>query len=336
MGNFPAIRELYPDQSTLSRKVGNFSHLVVLFYNYLILFDFYFTAMATRDDQESANFQAALHAALRRVLLPLVRLMLARGVNYNVIAEMLKRLFVEVADKEFRLDTKRQTDSRVSLLTGVHRKDVKRLRRGPIEAIKKAAPEISLGAQIIAAWNANPAYVDEEGVPKPLARFAQDGGELSFEALVRSISTDIHPRAVLDEWLRRGIAEINERNEVSLKAEAFIPEEGYAEKMFYLGHDLHDHAAATVNNVLGSSAPMLERCVHYDGLDAEAVAKLKDFATRQGMRALRAVNTRAAEALAATREQAPANPARLTFGVYFYDESQPARTPAAMDPSAKE
>lgn len=292
--------------------------------------------MIPPDDNGSASFQGALHVALRHILLPLVRLMLARGVNYNVLAEMLKSLFVEVADKEFKLDTKRQTDSRVSLLTGVHRKDVKRLRRGPIAHAPKPAPPISLGAQIIAAWNADPSCVDEEGVPKPLARFAQDGGELSFEALVRRISTDIHPRAVLDEWLRRGLAEVNERNEVCLKAEAFIPEEGYAEKMFYLGHDLHDHAAASVNNVLGAGAPMLERCVHYEGLDAEAIAKLKEFATRQGMRALRAVNTRAAEALAATRDQAPAKPARMTFGVYFYDESQPARAPAAMDSSAPE
>jgi hypothetical protein len=138
---------------------------------------------------------------------------------------------------------------------------------------------------------------------------------------------------VLDEWLRRGIAEINERNEVCLKAEAFIPEQGFEEKLFYLGHDLHDHAAASVNNVLGAREPMLERCVHYEGLDAEAVAKLREFATRQGMRALRAVNARAAEALAATREQAPANPARLTFGVYFYDEPQSA--PAAPDASDK-
>ena len=272
-------------------------------------------------EQSPKEFQAALERALRRALLPLVRLMLARGVNYGTVAEMLKSLFVEVADREFKLDTKRQTDSRVSLLTGVHRKDVKRLRRSPVDADKRAAPEISLGAQVIAAWNANPAFIDAEGLPRPLARFAQDGGDQSFEALVRSVSTDIHPRAVLDEWLRRGIAEISERNEVRLKAEAFIPEEGYAEKLFYLGHDLHDHAAASVNNIVGGKAPMFERCVHYDGLPAAAVDQLKDFAARQGMRALRAVNTRAAEALAATREEPPPAPARMTFGVYFYEEA---------------
>lgn len=286
--------------------------------------------MQTDLTRQNKDIHAAMERALRRALLPLVRLMLARGLNYGVVAEMLKGLFVEVADREFKLDHKRQTDSRVSLLTGVHRKDVKRLRTGPAEATEKKTPEISLGAQVVAAWNANPNYVDEEGVPKPLARFAQGGGEQSFEALVRSVSTDIHPRALLDEWIRRGIAQLNERNEVALKAEAFIPEEGYQEKFFYLGHDLHDHAAASVNNVLGGT-PTLERCVHYDGLDAAAVLQLREFATRQGMRALRSVNAKAAEALAAAREKPPASTARMTFGVYFYDEKEAAGITAPSD-----
>jgi hypothetical protein len=281
-------------------------------------------------DKDSADIQTAFARALRRVLLPLVRLMLTRGLHYPAAAEMLKGLYVEVADREFSLDAKRQTDSRVSLLSGVHRKDVKRLRHALPEERAAIPPDVSLGSQIVAAWNANPAFVDEEGVPKPLARFAQDGGEQSFEALVKGISTDIHPRALLDEWMRRGIATINEQNQVCLQAEAFIPEEGYAEKMFYFGHDLHDHAAATAHNVTGGQPPMLERCVHYDGLDPTAVEKISEAAVKLGMRALRGVNTRAAEALAAARDTQPSRPTRMTFGVYFYQEPQemlPASAP---------
>ncbi len=278
--------------------------------------------MATPSDKDISTLPQPLGDAFKRILRPLVRVMLARGLHYPTIAEMLKSLFVEIADKEFKLDSKRQTDSRISLLSGVHRKDVKRLRCGIPYAGKNTELKISLDAQIIAAWNANPAYVDEEGVPKPLARFAQDGGDQSYEALVKKVSTDIHPRAVLDEWLRRGIAAINEQNQVYLKTEAFIPAEGETEKLFYFGHDLHDHAAASAHNMLNSGEPMLERCVHYDGLDSEAVAKLRDLATRSAMRALRTVNSRAAEALADGRDHAPANPTRMTFGVYFYQAPQ--------------
>jgi len=285
-------------------------------------------------DRDSATVQASFARALRRVLLPLVRLMLTRGLHYPAAAELLKSLFVEVADREFELDTKPQTDSRVSLLTGVHRKDVKRLRHALPEEKAAMPADVSLGSQIIAAWNANPAFVDEEGVPKPLARFAQDGGEQSFEALVKGISTDMHPRAVLDEWLRGGIATINEQNEVCLHADAFIPEEGYAEKMFYFGHNLHDHAAATVHNITGGQPPMLERCVHYDGLDAKAVEQIGEATVKANMRSLRAINARAAEALAAARDTPPSRPTRLTFGVYFYREAQKIQTSSVPEEPA--
>lgn len=285
-------------------------------------------------DKPSSALENALSDAFKRILRPLVRVMLARGMHYPAIAEMLKSLFVEIADKEFKLDSKRQTDSRVSLLSGVHRKDVKRLRRGIPYAGKSSEVRISLDAQIIAAWNATPAYVDEEGIPKPLARFAQDGGEQSYEALVKKVSTDIHPRAVLDEWLRRGIAAINEKNEIYLKTEAFIPAAGDTEKLFYFGHDLHDHAAASAHNMLNRGEPMLERCVHYDILDAKSVATIQEFATKQGMRALRAVNKHAAEAVA-TRDNAPENVARITFGVYFYHEQRPASEATTDKDAAK-
>ena len=71
----------------------------------------------------------ALLRALRHALRPLVRLMIAGGVTLPALIEMLKGLLVDVADKEFGLAGKAPTDSRVSLVTGVHRKDVSRLRR---------------------------------------------------------------------------------------------------------------------------------------------------------------------------------------------------------------
>ena len=70
----------------------------------------------------------ALVRALRKLLRPLVRLMLAHGITYPYLSDLLKGLFVEVAEQDFRLDAKAPTDSRVSLVSGVHRKDVARLR----------------------------------------------------------------------------------------------------------------------------------------------------------------------------------------------------------------
>ena len=209
----------------------------------------------------------ALVQALRHAMRPLVKLMLSRGVTFTYASELLKSLFVEVADRDFRLDGKVPTDSRVSLISGVHRKEVNRLRQ-TLDSGEETVPEvISLGAQLVAQWMGTPPYVDDAGQPQPLARFASEGAELSFETLVGRVSRDIRPRVVLDEWLRLGVVHIDELGRVCLNVGAFVPTKGFDEKSFYLGHNLHDHAAAAAHNLLDGEPPFMERSVHYEGLE---------------------------------------------------------------------
>lgn len=271
--------------------------------------------------------QTLVLSALRHVLRPLVRLLLLHGINYTMLLEELKRVFVRVADEEFRLDGKPQTDSRLTLLTGVHRKDVHRIRDEnavPPEEFVRA----SLGAQLISIWVANPDYLDETGQPMPLPRLARAGGERSFEALVASISKDFRARPVLDEWLRLGIAHVDDADRVCLNTEAFVPRQGLEEKLFFFRMNIHDHLAAAVNNLDESRAALLERCVYYDGLTPENVAHLHQYATQQGMNALKAVNRRALQLQQAQTAQSEGESAlqRMNFGVYFHQAPSDAPT----------
>lgn len=258
--------------------------------------------------------------ALRRALRPLIRLMLARGVTYPYLAELLKGLFVEVADKEFRIGARAPTDSRVSLMTAVHRKDVSRLRQVLQSSAELVPSVVSLGAQLVALWLGTPRYLDENRRPLPLPRFASEGGELSFEALVASVNSDIRSRVVLDEWLRLGVVHMDERRRVCLNAEAFVPAAGFDEKAFYLGHNLHDHAAAAAHNLLGGQPAFLERSVHYDALSAGSIQSLARQSEELGMSVLLALNQSALAAEQAdAADSAPRQ--RMTFGIYFYSEA---------------
>ncbi len=263
--------------------------------------------------------QLLIANALKHVFRPFVKLMLANNLSYTFAIDLIKTLFVEVADQDFAIDDKRQTDSRISLMSGVHRKDVRRLRELQPNAEDVMPGNVSLGSQLIALWNANPAYTNNEGIPKPLPRFASDNADASFESMVRSLSTDIHPRAVLDEWLRLGVAKLDEDNFVHLTTDMFITQEGFDEKVFYFGHNLHDHAAAAVSNVAGQRPGFFERCVHYDELSQQSVMEIADLAQKQGMKALRDVNKVADEAATSDKSANNAN-MRMTYGVYFYAE----------------
>ena len=64
-----------------------------------------------------------------QLLRPAVRLMLRHGVTAPAFATALKRVFLHAAQDELRAHGKALTDSAVSLLSGVHRRDVRNLTR---------------------------------------------------------------------------------------------------------------------------------------------------------------------------------------------------------------
>jgi len=261
----------------------------------------------------------ALTSALCKVLRPLVKLMLAKGMTYGYLTGILKKIYVEVGDKNFRMNNKPVSDSHLSLLTGIHRKDIKRL-RSTANTNSAIIPEtVSMGARLVCQWTSEPVYLDENNHPKPLPRFMRDGGNVSFEGLVASVSKDIRSRVVLDEWLRLGIVEIDDQRRVCLKVEAFVPTKGFDEKAYYFGHNLHDHSAAAASNLIGENQPFLERSVHYDSLSAESIKILAKQSELLGMQTLLTINKKAM-ALENDDVLKHGTRHRMTLGVYFFSE----------------
>ncbi len=269
-------------------------------------------------NHSAGELPVLLLAALRRILRPLIRLLLSHGIHFQTFCDLVKSAYIQVAEDEFKLEDKPQTDSRISLLTGVHRRDVKRLRDNP-ETESSFTPQASLSAQLLARWSGNPEHLDPQGAPLPLPRLASKGGDRSFEALVQSVSKDFRSRVVLDEWLRQGIATLDEHDNVHLAADAFVSPQGIEEKVFFFGQNIHDHLAATVHNMAGTKPPFLERCVYYDQLSPDSVREFARFAETAGMKALHNVNRRAIELQDkdAGREDAIH---RTNFGIYNFSE----------------
>lgn len=254
--------------------------------------------------------------ALQHVLKPLIKLALTQGINYQMLSELLKTVFVQVAEEDFRLVQREQTDSRISLLTGLHRKDVHRLRHQP-EARLNQPTRINFGAQLVGLWVSDADFTEGNNKPKALPRLASAGGDISFERLVARVSKDIRARPVLDEWLRLGVVHIDENDSVCLNTEAFVPSADFEGKLFFFQQNIHDHAAAITHNLMNLSPSMLERCVYYDGLTISAINELKALAEQQGMLALKAINAKAIELQSACLNLPEANQ-RFTYALYFY------------------
>ncbi len=271
---------------------------------------------------------APLQAAVLRILRPIVRVLIGRRVPFPELLDRLKELYVAVAVRDYELDGKRMTDSRISLITGLQRKDIKTIRA----RLDGASAERDAGAgplpRVMTLWQTSARYLTPDGDPLPLPRHAEPGRP-SFESLVAEISRDIHPRTVLDELLRLGLVELDPIiGLLRPTSEAFLPGRDDAALLGYFGANLGDHAEASAANVLAAPAPgpFFERAVHYNQLTPDSVAALETLARDLQTKALVRLN---AEALALqTRDRGKAEATgRFRCGAFIFlsDRSQPEK-----------
>lgn len=270
--------------------------------------------------------EAILNAAAH-LLRPLVRLMLRTGITFPILADRLRVLFVETAAASLP-DERARTDSRLSLATGIHRKEIRRLREAgegaPVPRLAEP-PAVTVTSAILARWLGTLGEPAMEGEAPVLPRAAAEGP--SFEALVRSVTKDVRPRAVLEDWLAQGIVSLDAEDRVRLNAEAFVPRPGAEAQLFYFGRNLHDHlAAAAANVVAAEAAPFPDLSLHYDRLSPPAAAALEAAARAGAARLLRDLNRRAAAIATADDAQPGKGPTRrVNFGLYVYVEDETPR-----------
>jgi len=264
-----------------------------------------------------------------RVLQPLVRLLLRNGVTYTVFAAALKRVFLAAAQQELASRGMAQTDSAVSLLSGVHRRDVRTLGREDTaraaERESAAPPEqprrLGLAAQVVARWMHDTRFLAADGTSRLLPRSAAEPGP-SFDSLVASVSRDVRPKAVLDELLRLGVVQDTAAG-LLLSRGGFAPRQGFEDLSWLAAQNLQDHAAAAVANLSGD-ANFLEQAVFVDQITEASAAQLHQAAVKAWEAAFQTVMGEAQTRFDADAQQAPAAERghRARFGVYFYSERE--------------
>ena len=256
--------------------------------------------------------QAALVKAVIMLCRPLIRLLIEKGMTFPQFRELMKTLYVEVATEHFSLDEKNPSDSRIFVLTGIHRKDIKRIREQDEPVITSSA---SLSAEIIARWNGMAEFLDDKNKPRALLKSGK-GDAAGFEQLVASVNKDVRSKVILEEWLRLDIVRMKD-DYVVLNKSAFVANKEFKEMAYYLGHNVHDHLASCVSNILAEEEPMLERSVYYASLTEESVNKLNTIASKKGKELLQHVNKQAIKLHDADKDKADANH-RMRLGVYWY------------------
>ena len=262
------------------------------------------------------------HAVLQLALAvarPLVTWLLRSGVGYGEFCVALKPVFLAQAQAEQQRSNTKPTDSALSLLSGLHRKDVRELLAtgvldaGPRTSLGKASP----ANQVVTRWLAGSLA---ETLPV-------SGPEPSFEALARSVSRDIHPRSVLQELLRLGL--VQEANGlVSRQRQAFVPDAQHDEARQLLAGSVADHLAAGVHNLTANDGKKFtEQSVFADGLSAESARTLQLLSNTLWRQVMTTMVTAAVPLC--EKDEPLGGSHRIRLGMYCWSEDEKTSTEGA-------
>ena len=266
----------------------------------------------------SANVQA-LSTVVLRILRPLVRILLRNGISYGTFADLAKWVYIDVARQDFGIGDRKQSTSRVSILTALSRKEVTRVRKLPRPNDQRSAEQYNRAARVIAAWLREPDFIDSEGQP---AILPMSGRGATFSELVRRFSGDIPARAIRDELMRVGALEQLEDGRIRLLARAYIPKTSEIDKIHILGTDV-SHLISTIDHNLrpNTPEPFFQRKVAYDNLPHEVLPQFRRLTVRKAQALLENMDRWLA------RHDRDTNPAvagterrRAGIGIYYFEE----------------
>lgn len=251
-----------------------------------------------------------------RILAPLVRLLIAKGVTFQMASEVLKQVYVRVAQKQFA-DDDEATGTKLSLLTGLNRKEIRRLTSEDVE--KTGAPMSSYASAVHSVWRTQRRWLDKQGNPKVLPRRTSNN-QLSFDDLVKSVTTDHRPSAIYEELLRLQYVELDAKEDVRLKPIGYMEDPNFEGKVYTVGDRIEDHLNAAITNILEPTPHFLERSVFSDELSNSSAEQLHALARAEWDQIQdKVINA----AIALEKNDAltdASTQTRIRVGIYFFSE----------------
>jgi hypothetical protein len=137
--------------------------------------------------------------------------------------DLVKLAYVDAArSEEFQLTGRRSSDTRLAILTGLTRREIKRLRDE--EGAFDSGTNLSRIGRLIAAWNQDPGFTGPYGLPLAIPFDAPRGSaDPSFLELVKRHAPDIAPKEMLEELIRIGLAHVDDDGLIRNSGRTYIP-----------------------------------------------------------------------------------------------------------------
>ena len=112
--------------------------------------------------------QEVLKDTLRKILMALIRTLLRNGMAYGEFDQIARKCYVDVAYRDFTPPGKKQTVSNVAILTGLNRKEVKKLAELDLEQLGTDLRQYNRVVRVLGGWINDPRFLRKDGDPRDL------------------------------------------------------------------------------------------------------------------------------------------------------------------------
>jgi len=192
------------------------------------------------------DIQRQILGAMLLVLRPIARALLRAGIGYREFAEISKNAFVDVAGKDYGLRGRPTNISRVAVMTGLTRKEVRRIRDKSEKGDEISLAKLTPMSQVMHRWYTEDEFTSENGVPLVLD-FDAEGP--SFAGLVKKFGGDIPPGAMRTELKRIGAVEELESGQLHALTRSIVGLDDHEKLVRGLAHVMYPAALSLVHNL---------------------------------------------------------------------------------------
>lgn len=257
-----------------------------------------------------------VNAAVLRLLRPLIRVLLRHGMAYGTFAELARKAYVEEGFVHVGATGKRPNISNVSALTGLTRKESKRLRELKVVDDESSSKRYNRAIRVISGWTGDPRFQTAIGEP---AILPMDGEEGSFSSLVKEFSGDIPPAAMLSVLESSGTVK-NVEQGLELQVKAYIPSATPLEKLTILGTDVAELLDTIGHNLEAAPAERyFQRKVSNVLLHPDAASEFRELSTRKSQLLLEEFHDWLSSHETDPSSESTIEPCYVAVGIYYSD-----------------
>lgn len=262
---------------------------------------------------------SAIYAFFSRLLRPVARILLRHGVSFRELSELCKKTYIAVATNEFGVDGRPTNVSRVAMLTGMTRRDVRKVRLSLDDEDQEVLGRMNSATRLLSGWYQDADFTDDAGGP---LRLPESGPGPSFAELARRYAGDIPVTTLLKELKNAGAIDSPEDGLLAAKTRFYMPGHttpATTETLMRSGSVLEDMGNTVDYNLWRrpEEVSRFERRATNALIAADSVSDFREFINREGQAFLERVDSWLSDHEVANSESNHHETIRLGLGAYW-------------------